>query len=385
MATTTEILVLGSGLPLPAEGPAALRCWQMLRFLARHYRVHFGCLAPAHPPSGLVGKVQAVCHETHFIDQPALLARARGLGALVRGEAPAVASARHPALAAWTTRLLQRRPVAAAIALSAPMAQYLPATPGLRRLLDLAAKPVAGARDAAYALATASRFDAVLLATPNGAADFAGMAPCARVACIPNGVDAEHFSPHIMQRNPYRGATINLLFSGALEHWPDIEAADWLVRQVFSPLHARHGCLRLHLVGSGVDRRVQALARHPGVQVHAAVSELRPYLAHAALVLAPLRQGAGMQAKVLEAMAMQKVVIASPAALDGIAAVAGTELLVAHTKAEFIAQVRQVLAADASDAMGLAARARVLADYSWSASMDRLIALIGTPAARSGT
>jgi glycosyltransferase involved in cell wall biosynthesis len=123
---------------------------------------------------------------------------------------------------------------------------------------------------------------------------------------------------------------------------------------------------------------VRSLGTLPGVTVTGSVSDVRPYLAHAALAVAPLRIARGVQNKVLEAMAMEKVVVASSQAAEGISAVPGQELLVADDESEFAARIITLLQADPElrRAIGEAARARVLATYNWEKNLERITALL---------
>ncbi len=73
---------------------------------------------------------------------------------------------------------------------------------------------------------------------------------------------------------------------------------------------------------------------------------------------------------------MQKTIVVSPQALEGIAARDGNELLVADGAGQFIDQLGKVLDAPQSRALGLAARARILADYSWESNLSRLSAIL---------
>jgi glycosyltransferase involved in cell wall biosynthesis len=82
---------------------------------------------------------------------------------------------------------------------------------------------------------------------------------------------------------------------------------------------------------------------------------------------------AGIQNKVLEAMAMARPVVASPQAAEGIDAVDGTEFLVAANPAEEAAKVIALLADPArADRLGIAARERMEARYRWSATLAGL-------------
>jgi glycosyltransferase involved in cell wall biosynthesis len=116
---------------------------------------------------------------------------------------------------------------------------------------------------------------------------------------------------------------------------------------------------------------VQALAELPRVHVTGSVPDMRPYLAHAAVAVAPLRIARGIQNKVLEAMAMARPVVASPEAYEGVRAVAGRDLLVADGAAPMAAAVTKVLAGEMPD-LGAAARTAVLAGHEWKATLARL-------------
>ena len=106
------------------------------------------------------------------------------------------------------------------------------------------------------------------------------------------------------------------------------------------------------------------------------VDDVRPFLRHADVVVAPLRLARGIQNKVMEGMAMARPVVTTPQGLEGIDARAGLELLVASTPAEFSAAVHSVLEPGATG-LGPAARSLMVNAYAWSsrlAKLDQLLA-----------
>ncbi|HEX2115601.1 MAG TPA: glycosyltransferase, partial [Alphaproteobacteria bacterium] len=117
---------------------------------------------------------------------------------------------------------------------------------------------------------------------------------------------------------------------------------------------------------------VSALASQPGVVVTGRVPDVRPYLAHAAAVVAPLRIARGIQNKVLEAMAMAKTVIATPQAAEGIEGQDGRDLLIPGTSDAFVQAAIQALRVGPSASLGAIARSYVLATYHWQKSLDKL-------------
>lgn len=154
--------------------------------------------------------------------------------------------------------------------------------------------------------------------------------------------------------------------------WPNVDAVTWFAREVLPEIRQRFPDVVFYIVGSSPGPEVIALANE-AVMVTGRVEDVRPYLAHAAAVVAPLRIARGIQNKVLEAMAMAKTVVSSPQALEGIAACLNKEILSADTPASFVSAIEQAL--QGFDC-GQAARARVVADYSWESSLSQVDILL---------
>jgi glycosyltransferase involved in cell wall biosynthesis len=114
------------------------------------------------------------------------------------------------------------------------------------------------------------------------------------------------------------------------------------------------------------------------VVVTGTVPDVRPYLAHADVIVAPLRIARGIQNKVLEAMAMARPVVISSAPATGLAARAGHDCEIAHSSEEFVSRTVALLGdVTLRRNMGLAARDAVLRAYSWSAHLAALEKLLG--------
>ena len=155
-----------------------------------------------------------------------------------------------------------------------------------------------------------------------------------------------------------------------MDYWPNIDAVTWFARTSLPGLLARHPGLRFYIVGRSPGPAVAALAG-PAVIVTGTVPDVP--LAHANVVVAPLRLACGIQNKVLEAMAASRAGDHHAGRLEAIQARCGTEILAAADPGEFTAGIDQLLAEPArADAIGQAARSRVLHTYSWSAHLSRL-------------
>jgi len=135
--------------------------------------------------------------------------------------------------------------------------------------------------------------------------------------------------------------------------------------------------VRFQIVGNRPSRAVQALARRPGVEVTGFVADTRPYYAGAAVCVVPLRIARGIQNKLLEAMAMGRPVVASPAAAAGLGARAGDEICVAADAPAMAAAVVDLLRdGPRAEALGRAARRFVEREYVWERAMTHLEELL---------
>ena len=213
-----------------------------------------------------------------------------------------------------------------------------------------------------YERRMAARSTRSFFVTENEAALFCQQAPeCrVRVEAMCNGVDADYFSPDPSRPSPYKADELPVVFTGAMDYLPNVDAVAWFKQEVLPDVLKRWPKARFYIVGRSPTAAVLALAGDQ-VVVTGTVPDVRPYLQHAAVVVAPLRIARGIQNKILEAMAMARPVIASAECAAAVDAEKGTELLTAGSPAEYIAELARVLdAPEAAVSIGQAARRRVV-------------------------
>jgi sugar transferase (PEP-CTERM/EpsH1 system associated) len=222
-----------------------------------------------------------------------------------------------------------------------------------------------------------ARFEEALLQGPAhcllvSEADGRALGAAGRRAIVnPNGVD-----PAAFPFSPETGASHRVVFVGNLGYPPNSDAVIWFVSEVLPRLRSRIAESELVIVGPRAPRAVRRLARTPGVAVAGEVPDVHAALAAARVAVAPLRAGAGMQNKVLEAMATGTPVVATPRAVSGIEVEAGTHCLVADTPDEFAAAVAAVLRRpDLRSRLVRAAHGLVAERYTWERSVAQLEAL----------
>lgn len=135
----------------------------------------------------------------------------------------------------------------------------------------------------------------------------------ARSSILPNGVDLDFWRRTASKRN-----SDMIIFTGAMHYRPNADAALHLIESIFPRVQQAIPKAKLFIVGRDPSLALRAAGRRLGVEVTGFVDDVRPFLEAATVFAAPLRIGSGMQNKVLEAMAMEVPVVASPLAADGL-------------------------------------------------------------------
>jgi len=198
--------------------------------------------------------------------------------------------------------------------------------------------------------------------------DRAAVAPAigaARAITLPNGVDLDRFRPAAHPPEPRR-----LLFIGSFAHLPNLLAAEFFLNQVWPHLHADTwhiiaGARHEYHLARAADR-VQLKLDQPGIEVEGFVSDVRPAYDRAALVIAPLVASAGTNIKILEAMAMGKAIVSTPAGVNGLDLAPGEDFILAKSAAQMIDAVGELLEDEAKRRrIEAAARRRVEKHYGW--------------------
>jgi sugar transferase (PEP-CTERM/EpsH1 system associated) len=403
-----EILFLAHRIPYPPTKGDKIRAYNFLAHLARRHVVHLGCFVDDPDDWRYAEQLRSLCAECHFAALPQARVWLRSGRALLRNQALSTTVLDDPALAAWAGNLMQRRPIRCVFAYSSAMAQFLPwgAGRGVRRIVDFVDVDAdkwgemaayrrwpwswlyRRERDRlrAFDRDALARCDRCLFVSPTEAQAFQQLIPCAqdRVVVVPNGVDSRHFSPELRLPCPFEPGGPVVAFTGDMSYWPNEDAALWFARRVLPKLRAEHPDLRFVVVGRSPGRRLRRSTIRLGFTLTGAVPDVRPFLAHSAVAVAPLRVAQGVPNKVLEAMAMAKAVVATPAAARGLRVRAGQDMLLASESEAFARATSQALDPQFARAIGARARARVLADYAWAPSLRLLDHLVAPAAIRLG-
>jgi glycosyltransferase involved in cell wall biosynthesis len=192
---------------------------------------------------------------------------------------------------------------------------------------------------------------------------------------VPNGVNTQYFRP---QPNGTAKHGLDCVFVGVLDYRANVEGLNWFCQNVWPEVHRRLPGATFAIVGRRPTPAVRQLANGPGVRLVGEVPDVRPYLAEAAVAIAPLHIARGVQNKVLEALAMGKAVVASPQAIEGLHLQDDVHIVRATSADEWVAQLIRLLTDVAiCKQLGDAARAHLEQHYRWDNMLQPLLSLLG--------
>jgi sugar transferase (PEP-CTERM/EpsH1 system associated) len=192
-----------------------------------------------------------------------------------------------------------------------------------------------------------------------------------KVRVVPNGVDMEYFDPAGDRADPYEGNGQVVVFTGAMDYHANVDGVCWFVEDVWPSVREACPGAQFYIVGNNPTASVTALSAHPGIVVTGRVPDVRPWLRHAKVAVAPLRLARGVQNKVLEALAMELFVVARPEALRGLEAPLPSGVMVAESAKDFSGALIQCLKG-LNVCSGGAGRTYARRHYGWEANLAHL-------------
>jgi sugar transferase (PEP-CTERM/EpsH1 system associated) len=388
------LLYLVHRLPYPPNKGDKIASFNLLRFLAERYSIYLGTFIDDPHDTEHLAVLDDYCTEVCAPRIEPRIARFASLRGLLTGEALSLPFHRHHALQRWTRRVLKEIAPQRIVIFSGPMAQYVsgrvPAGAiSVFDMVDVDSEkwrsygtqkrwPMSwlyrreADRLLAFERRMASEFDGTVFVSKEEAELFRRLAPesAARTTYRIQGVDSEFFDPGLDYPNPYPDARKVLVFTGAMDYWPNVDAVAWFADAVLPRIRSAVPEALFCIVGRYPAPEVQRLADRPGIMVTGDVPDVRPYLAHAHAAMLPLRIARGIQNKVLEAMAMQLPVIATPGAMTGIQAFPGFEPTVTEQVDGLVDAAVQCLTGQRRQ--DTAARTCVLQRYDWDANLQRV-------------
>jgi len=192
----------------------------------------------------------------------------------------------------------------------------------------------------------------------------------ADVNVVANGVDLDYFGT--IKKSAREKNT--LVISGKMSYHANQRMVEKIVLEIMPLIWEKNASVMLWVVGQNPSQEIINYGRDPRILVTGYVDDIRPYLSNATIAVAPLAYGAGIQNKILEAMACSTPVIASPVALQALSVIPGKDLISADDNQSFANAVLELLSDPVlSEKIGKAGRLFVENNHSWTNATEKLV------------
>ena len=361
------LLFLAHRIPYPPNKGDKIRSFNLMKALSERFELHLGCFYDDPYDQQYIAELSNWCKSVCCLKLPKNIAILKGLTGFLSHKPITLPYYYHSRMAVWVSNIVQRYAVSNVLVYSSSMAQYIDSEKlkKLNRVIDFVdidsdkwrqyAEKSQGIkrwfyrREAdllqRYELSICERFNASLFVSEDEANAFRKLVPARlhpRIYSLLNGVDTTYFSPNEDFSIPTLPEHY-LVFTGAMDYWANVDAVCWFCQAIWPKLQQQQPNLSFLIVGGNPHPKVRALARYPGVVVTGRVRDIRPYIARACFVVAPMLIARGIQNKVLEAMAMDKAMVCTAMAMEGINAPESEATVIADQPEQFIAACSRLL------------------------------------------
>jgi sugar transferase (PEP-CTERM/EpsH1 system associated) len=381
-----KLLVLSSRPPWPPTRADQMTVERMLRFLAaRGVAVDLACFVEDEAEdSALRSELGPLCRQIATVVLPRWRSFASTALSLPGPDPMQVAYYRSPEMERLVRERVARERYDLAYVHLIRMAEYarklpLPKVIGLQisqalnleRMVAHVGDParrlfyrIETAKVRPYEAAVCADFDRVFLVGARDVEEIEKTAPVGNAVVQPHGQDL----PPLARVRAARREPGSIVMSGVMATYTNVNAATWFAREIFPRVERALPEASFWIVGRQPQREVKALARPPRVVVTGEVPDVYDWLLRAEVGVAPLRIGAGMQNKLVQAMASELPVVATNVANEGIRATPETHLLLRDEPEAFANAVIGLLRdAGARERLGRAARGFVEQHWTWEA------------------
>lgn len=215
------------------------------------------------------------------------------------------------------------------------------------------------------------QFDRCLVISETDGETLVSRSPSSKVSVITSGVNIEYLTAVKPEPEP-----ASLLFLGSMDWLPNIEGSIYFCDEVLPIIQKDVPDVKLYIVGTNPDPKVRALGDRPGITVTGAVPDVRPYLAKATAMVAPIRIGSGLRIKLLEAMAFGLPTVTTTIGCEGIPVESGRQLFIADEPDKFAADCLNLIReAEVRERMIVEGRKLMYEKYNWNEIAKKIISI----------
>ena len=395
-----KLLFLAHRIPYPPNKGDKIRSYNFVKRLALKFDVLIGTFIDDPDDWSDVTGLESISIEYKVENLSPKVKKIISLLGFITNEALTLGYFRSKALSRWVDKMLVEHKPDIAFIYSSSMAQYVINSPHAPKKIIIDLVDVDSEKWRLYAAHEKGLFKWLynreskkllayekkctslskhtILVSEKEAELYRSLAPeyVKKIHGIANGIDADFFDPQLdyLAVGPNNAPIVTM--TGAMDYKPNIDAAHWFAQEILPIIQKKIPTTQFYIVGSAPAGSIVKLAKNEAITVTGRVEDVRPYIASAKCIVAPIRIARGIQNKVLEGMAMGKTVIATPQAFEGIDAIAGTEIIIAESAVDFANSVIAALSPDASTEIGEKARKRVIQHYSWDSKFSQLLELL---------
>ena len=383
-----RLIFLTSRLPWPPNRGDRLRTFNLLKELSKDHEIYLLSFLADMEEGNDIERLTPYCREIHTVFLSKWHSAALVFFNSWRDTPLQVAYYRSKKMSQLIDRIIREKEIQAAYIHLFRMAPYVSQFPGVFRIVDLTDvisqeisrslpfRSIASRfiyrmeqkRIASYECQVGCWADETWLVSEADRLLLIQECPGTNAFLVPNGVNLAVFPPQ--DKVPSGN---QLIFVGNLNVFHNIDAITFFIQDIFPLIRTCIPDCRFTIIGAGESRKVRRLAQVPGVTLSGFVEDLNHELNEAAIFVAPLRFSAGIQNKVIEAMAAGVPVVATKNVVVGLGARPGDEIVVADKAQDFASKVIDLLQdLQQRAALGKAGRHFVEKQFGWQTAVERM-------------
>ncbi|MDH7513988.1 MAG: glycosyltransferase [Clostridiales bacterium] len=387
-----RVLALSFRFPYPLTDGARIRIYNLCKILAQEHTVDLVSLNEGPVPADSLRYVTPMFGEVYSFPFHPIRFKLNTLKGVLSRDSLQTYYHHFGKVQRWVDRNLSRYDLIFCFHIR--MSRYLRGVTGVPRAIDFIdatsvnyretqerargiwrlVLPIENRRALAYELRMLDTFDKAFITSAHDKAYLERHAGrrLNNLIVIPNGVRED-----LLLRPPVEDEEDWIVFLGKMNYAPNVDAVMYFAKEVFPHVRARLPEAKFVIVGTSPAKEVLKLARIPGISVTGYVEDPYVYLERATVIVAPLRFAAGIQNKILEAMALRKAVVTTSKGARGITAQDGEHFLVADEPEDIAEKVVQLWRAPELRAeLGHNARRLIEQQYRWDVIAQRLLTAI---------